>query len=313
MLDLTNSIYADANKAREHLETLHWPNGPICPHCGNADPTRIRLMVGKSTRPGVRQCNECRKPFTVTVGTIFEDSKIPLNKWLLAVHLLSAGKKGTSAHQMHRMLGVTYKTAWFMAHRVREAMTASGVMGTDGLGGAHKPVEVDETYIGGKAKNRAHGQPQPKKAVVSLIEREGRVRSFYVANVTAKTVRPIIVRNVDRASVLMTDETPIYKSVGREFDGHYTVNHSANEYARLGGYVHTNTAENFYSILKRGIEGIYHHVSEAHLHRYLAEFDFRYNNRSKLGVEDAARAAKIIEGARGKRITYRSPSSAANH
>lgn len=312
MCDLTNPIFTDADKAREHLESLYWPNGPVCRHCGNADPTRIKKLSGKSTRPGVYWCNECDKPFTVTVGTVMEDSKIPLNKWVLAYHLMAASKKGMSAHQLHRMLGVTYKTAWFLAHRIRESMTDSSHKTTGGLGGANKVVEVDETYVGGKAKNRAHREPNPKKAVLSLVERDGRVASFHIANVTAETMRPIIVTNANRASILMSDESVVYPKIGREFDNHLSVNHSANEYARLGGYVHINTAENFYSILKRGITGVYHSVSEAHLHRYLAEFDFRYNNRSGLGVNDKTRAAKAIIGGEGKRLAYRQPREAAH-
>ncbi len=307
MCDLTNPIFTDADKAREHLESLYWPNGPACRHCGNADPARIKKLAGKSTRPGVYWCNECDKPFTVTVGTVMEDSKIPLNKWVLAYHLMAASKKGMSAHQLHRMLGVTYKTAWFLAHRIRESMTDNSHKTTGGLGGANKVVEVDETYVGGKAKNRAFKEPAPKKAVLSLVERDGRVASFHIANVTAETVRPLIVTNANRASILMSDESMVYPKIGREFDNHLSVNHSASEYARLGGYVHINTAENFYSILKRGITGVYHSVSEAHLHRYLAEFDFRYNNRSGLGVDDEERAAKALKGAEGKRLTYRQP------
>ena len=312
MCDLTNPIFTDPDKAREHLEALHWPNGPNCRHCGNADPSRVTKLAGKSTRPGVYKCNECTKPFSVTVGTAMERSKIPLNKWLLAMHLMMASKKGVSAHQIHRMLGITYQSAWFMCHRLREGMNDTSHKAEGGLGGKNEAVEVDETYVGGKAKNRAFKEPNPKKAVVSLVERDGRVASFHVANVTAKTVRPIIVTNVNRASVLMTDEAPIYKGVGKEFARHHAVNHSAGEYARLGGYIHVNTAENFYSILKRGITGIYHQVSEAHLHRYLAEFDFRYNNRSKLGVEDAERTERALKGLQGKRLTYHQPRQAAN-
>ena len=304
MCDLLNPIFTDADKAREHLETLYSPNGPVCRHCGNADPTRITILTGKSTRPGVRWCNECNAPFTVTVGTVMEDSKIPLNKWVLAFHLMASSKKGMSAHQMHRMLGITYKSAWFLCHRIREAMGDDSHTETGGLGGANKVVEADETYVGGKAKNRAFKEPSPKKAVVSLVERGGRVHSRHVANVTAKTVREIIVTNVNRASALMSDESPVYTKTGEEFASRGTVNHSANEYARMAGFIHINTAENYYSILKRGINGIYHSVSEAHLHRYLKEFDFRYNNRSKLGVEDAERAAKAVMGAEGKRLTY---------
>jgi transposase-like protein len=312
MCDLTNPIFTDEAKAREHLESLHWPNGPICRHCGNANPDRISKLAGKSTRPGVYWCNECRSPFSVTVGTAMERSKIPLNKWLLVMHLMCASKKGISAHQVHRMLGVTYQTAWFMCHRLREGMNDMEHKATGGLGGANKVVEADETYVGGKSANRAHRKPAPKKAVVSLVEREGRVHSRHVPDVTAKTVREVIVTNTNRASALMTDESAVYTKTGDEFESHKTVNHSANEYARLGGHVHINTAENFYSIIKRGITGVYHSVSEQHLHRYLAEFDSRYNNRSGLGVNDGERAARAMIGMVGKRLTYQEASPAAN-
>jgi transposase-like protein len=307
-MNITDPIYSNEDKAREHLEALQWPNGPVCPHCGNCDGERITKMQGKSTRPGVYKCKDCRKPFSVTVGTVMERSKIPLTKWLAAMHLMTASKKGVSAHQLHRMLGITYEAAWFLAHRLREAMkpdlTSSGP-----LGGENKVVEADETFVGGKAKNRAY-KPAPKKhAVTTLVERDGRAMSFHVANVTATTLRPIIVKHASRKSHLMTDESVVYPSVGREFAGHSAVNHSANEYVRLGGFVHTNTAENFFSIFKRGVYGVYHHVSEAHLHRYLVEFDFRYNHRK---ISDAACAARALEGIRGKRLTYRQPRQAAN-
>ena len=304
MTDITNPIYSDANKAREHLEALHWPNGPVCPHCGNCDAKRITKLAGKSTRAGVHKCKECVKPFTVTVGTIFEDSKIPLNKWLMAFRLLNGAKKGMSAHELHRDLGITYKSAWFMSHRIREAMKTEG----GPLGGPNEVVEADETYVGGKARNRAFRKPAPKKAVVALVTRDGHARSFHVANVNAATLRPLIVTNVDRASHLMTDESPVYVRTGREFAGHTTVIHSANEYVRKGGFAHSNTAENFFSIFKRGVIGTYHHMSEAHLGRYCAEFDFRYNTRK---MSDAERSAEAVRGARGKRLTYRQPSTLA--
>ena len=302
MTDLTNPIYSNADKAREHLEALHWPHGPVCPRCGTVD--RITKLTGKSTRPGVYKCNECAKPFTVTVGTIFEDSKIPLNKWLLAFRLLNSAKKGFSAHELHRDLGITYKSAWFMAHRIREAMA-----GDDSpLGGPETVVEADETYVGGKARNRATRKPAPKKAVVALVERDGMARSFHVANVNAKTLRPLIVTNVDRSAHLMTDESPVNTRVGREFNGHSSVNHSANEYVTTGGFKHSNTVENFFSIFKRGVIGTYHHMSEAHLARYCREFDFRYNTRK---LTDSERTIEAIKGARGKRLMYRQPSSLA--
>ncbi len=301
-MNLCDPIFTDANAAREHLEALHWPNGPVCPHCGCAD--KITKLAGKSTRPGVHKCNNCAKPFTVTIGTIFEDSKIPLNKWLLAFRLMSSSKKGMSAHQMGRSLGITYKSAWFMCHRIREAMTPTNPAP---LGGPNKVVEADETYVGGKAKNRAFRTPRAKQAVVALVERDGHVRSFHVANVTAKQLRPLIVTNVVRTSYLMTDESPVYTRVGREFNGHGKVNHSASEYVTTGGFKHSNTVENFFSIFKRGVIGTYHHMSEAHLARYTAEFDFRYNNRK---VNDAERADVALLGAAGKRLTYRRANAA---
>ena len=296
MFDLSNPIFTDADKAREHLEAVNWPQGPFCPHCGECE--NVHRLAGKSTRAGLIQCNGCLKNFTVTVGTVFERSKVPLNKWLLATYLLSSSKKGMSAHQIHRMLGVTYKTAWFMCHRIREAMDQP----SGPLGGPDKVVEADETYVGGKARNRATRKPAPKKAVVALVERNGMARSFHVANVNAKDVRALVVTNIDRASHLMTDESPVYSRMGREFNGHSTVNHSASEYVTTGGFKHSNTAENFFSIFKRGVIGTYHHMSEAHLGRYCAEFDLRYNTRT---ITDGERAAVILKGIVGKRLTYR--------
>jgi transposase-like protein len=304
MTDLSAKHFHDEDAAREHIEASRWSNGVSCPHCGSFD---VHRMAGK-TQAGMFLCNDCRDKFTCRTGTVMERSHIPLHKWLLAIHLMSSSKKGMSAHQLMRNLGLgSYRSAWFLCHRIREAMGDDSHKTTGGLGGANKVVEVDETYIGGKAKNRAFREPAPKKAVVSLVEREGRVHSRHVADVTAKTVREIVVTNTNRASALMTDESSIYPKLGEEFATHGTVNHSANEYARLGGFVHVNTAENFYSILKRGIVGVYHSVSEAHLHRYLKEFDFRYNNRSGLGVEDTERAAKVLKGVEGKRLTYDQP------
>ncbi len=300
-MNLTDPIYSDANKAREHLEALHWPHGPVCPRCGSLD--RITKLAGKSTRPGVYKCNGCAKPFTVTVGTIIEDSKIPLNKWLMAFALYSSSKKGVSAHQLHRSLGITYKSAWFMGRRIREALDQP----CGPLGGAGEIVEADETYVGGKAKNRATRKPAAKKAVVALVERDGRARSFHVANVNAKDVRALVVTNIDRASALLTDESPIYTKMGREFAYHGSVNHSAGEYVR-GVFHHTNAAENFFSIFKRGVIGTYHHMSEAHRGRYCAEFDFRYNTRT---ITDAERTAEAIKGARGRRLMYRQPDTLA--
>jgi transposase-like protein len=315
-VNLTDPRFQDADKAREYLEAQRWPNGPNCPHCGNADPDKIGTLKGKAHRPGLYQCNECREQFTVTVGSVMERSKIPLNKWLVAMHLMGASKKGMSAHQMHRMLGITYQSAWFLCHRIREAMNDNDPASEGPLGGPDKVVEIDETYVGGKGKNRAHGDPAPKKAVVSLIERDGRARSFHVANVTAEMVRPIVMTHVSRKSALMTDESNVYTNMGREFVSHQSVDHSRKEYAYFdkptGRTVSINISENYYSIFKRGITGIYHSISEAHLHRYLAEFDFRYNNRSGLGVEDTERVAKIAANVGGKRLTYRAADKTAN-
>jgi len=310
-ISITDPIFHNEDKARAHLERIRWPNGPYCPHCGNADPETITRLEGKSHRPGLYQCNACTGHFTVTVGSVMERSHIPLTKWVLGFHLMAASKKGMSAHQMHRMLGVTYKTAWFMAHRIREAMSTPVPAG--GLGGPNKVVEADETFIGGKAKNRAFRKEPPRKsAVMALVERDGEVRSYRVANVTASELRPYVVTTASRKSHLMTDELLSYVRIGREFAGHSAVNHSIDEYVRLGGFVHTNTVENYFSILKRGIYGVYQHVSEAHLSRYLAEFDFRYSNRAGRGVPDDKRAVLAIKGAEGKRLMYRQPREAAN-
>ncbi len=314
MFDLTAPIYSDPEKAREHLESIQWPHGPICPHCGNSEQDKIAKIEGKkhSHRAGLYYCNECKGQFTVTVGTVFERSKIPLNKWVLATHLYAASKKGMSAHQLHRMLGVTYKTAWFMAHRIREAMKEDNT--TSGpLGGEGKTIEADETYIGKRdvpyVSPQRKGRPYTKsgksggaqkRTVVSLVERGGSVRSFHVAHATKDTVRGILVRNADRASTLYTDESRLYTTTGAEYAEHRTVNHSKGEYVR--GTVHTNTIENVFSVFKRGMLGIYQHCGEAHLHRYLAEFDFRFNRRSALKISDRERADMLLEAIRGKRL-----------
>ncbi len=298
-MNITYQIYSDENKARQYFEELHWPDGPTCPHCGSVN--NATKLKGKSTRPGVYKCKEkeCRKPFSVTVGTLMERSKIPLNKWLAAMHLMTASKKGVSAHQLHRMLGIHYESAWFLAHRLRAAMTDPKA---GPIGGQNKVVEADETFVGGKAKNRANATKPPKKyAVMTLVERYGESRPFNIASVTGHTLRNVLVTTASRKSYLMTDENKGYVRVGREYAGHGTVNHSIDEYAR-GAFWHTNTAENYFSILKRGVYGVYHHVSDAHLRRYLAEFDFRYNTCK---ISDAERAEKALRGLVGKRLTYR--------
>lgn len=320
MFDLTAAIYNDADKAREHLEAIHWPHGPICPHCRNANADRITKLEGKSTRPGVYKCNECRQPFTVTVGTVFERSKIGLHKWVLASHLMAASKKGMSAHQLHRMLGVTYKTAWFMAHRIREAMKED-VSSAGPIGGEGKTVEADETYIGKRETPRKpspqrRGRPYlksgktggaQKRIVVGLVERGGKARMFHLNDATKETVRDVLVRNADRSSILYTDSSRLYTKTGEEYASHKTTNHARGEYVRYEGaeVVHSNTIESVFSVFKRGMIGVYQHCGEAHLHRYLAEFDFRYNRRAALKVSDAERAEDLLRMARDKRLTYR--------
>jgi transposase-like protein len=296
-MNITNPIFHDEAKATAHIEAQRWNGEPSCPHCGSLS---VRKMGGK-TQAGMFLCNDCRDKFTVRTGTVMERSHVPLHKWLLATHIMAASKKGMSASQMARMIGVTYKTAWFLCHRIREAM--EGAAPTGPMGG--KPdavVEADETYVGGKAKNRATRKPAPKKAVVALVERNGMARSFHVANVNAATVRGVLVTNVERTAHLMTDESPIYTRLGKEFNGHSVVNHSAKEYVTTGGFKHSNTAENFFSIFKRGVIGTYHHMSEAHLGRYCAEFDLRYNTRE---LTDGERANEILLGGIGRRLTYR--------
>jgi transposase-like protein len=303
---LQNPIFTDEAKAREWLEARVWPNGPSCPHCGNADAAKITSLKGKAHRPGLYQCNECREQFTVTVGTVFERSKLPLTKWLAALFLLTASKKGMSSHQMHRMLNISYKSTWFMTHRLREAMKTGE--GLPPMGGTGKFVEVDETYIGrlqGQPKRRAGGAH--KNMVMTLVERGGSARSFHIDSSTRSTVEKILFANIARESALRTDEALHYRAPGREFDSHEAVQHSDDEYVR--GDAHTNTVEGYYSIFKRGMKGVYQHCAEKHLHRYLAEFDFRYSNRVALGVDDEARAEKLAKGIVGKRLTYRRPNS----
>jgi len=310
MSDIQNPIFTDDDLARQWLEARMWPNGPVCPHCGTEN--QSTKLTGKAHRPGVYQCNACRDQFTVTVGTLFERSKIPLSKWLMATYLLCASKKGMSTRQLSRMLGVSVKSTWFMTHRIREAMRPGDDAGP--LGGEGKFVEADESVIGGKERNKHKSKRNPKnigavgkEIAFSLVERGGRVRSVHVPAVNAKTLRPIMRAQIDRKSFLMTDDAGQYRVIGPEFAGFDTVNHGIEEYVR--GDAHTNTVEGYFSLLKRGLNGTYHHVSQQHLKRYLAEFDFRYNEREGLGVNDLDRTAKALKGIAGKRLTYRRPRS----
>jgi transposase-like protein len=286
--------------AFEYVEAKLWPNGPTCPHCGECE--KIGRLNGKSTRPGLRKCYSCRKPFTVRIGTIFESSHLKLHLWLQAIHLMCASKKGISTRQLQRMLGCGLKTAWFLSHRIREAMKEERGMFTPSLGGAGKVIEADETYVGRKAGRKLGKGPDSMRPVVALVERDGSVRSFHVPNVTGATIGPILAMHASKESRFMTDEAHVYKFIGHNFAQHGAVKHSADEYVR--GDIHTNTVEGYFSILKRGIYGVYQHVSEAHLKRYLSEFDFRYSNRIALGIDDVARADRALKGAKGKRLTY---------
>jgi transposase-like protein len=313
---LKNPIFKDETKAREWLEARVWPEGPTCPHCGNADAAKIRALQGKAHRPGLYQCAECREQFTVTVKTVFERSKIPLTKWLAALFLMTASKKGVSAHQVHRMLGVSYKSTWFMMHRLREAMRTGGL---EPLGGKGKVVEADETYFGRAevlhVSPQRKGRPYTKRGkifnnrpIVALIERGGSVRSFHIAVADQVTVCGIVRENVARESHLHTDESRLYSRGLMDVRRHKTVKHTAGEYVR--GEVTTNTVESYFSIFKRGMRGTYQHCAEKHLHRYLAEFDFRHNNRIALGVNDGMRAENLAVSIVGKRLTYRRPHEA---
>lgn len=309
MCNLTDPIFHDEAKAREHLESLRWPEGAVCPFCGEKD--KAKPLGGKSMGDGWYHCGSCRQKFTVRVGTVYERSKVPLHKWLLATQLMASSKKGVSAHQLHRTLGVTYKTAWFMAHRIREAMRDDN---PPPMGGNGQPVEADETYFGKqkdpKPSRQRYGRPYlksgkaaAKRAVIALVERGGSVRSFHVDRATRNHVAAIMFQNVKREATLYTDESKLYTAVGEQYAAHETVKHSHGEYVR--GAVHTNTIEGFFSIFKRGMKGVYQHCAEKHLHRYLAEFDFRYNNRQGLGIDDETRRNNLLRGIEGKRLTYR--------
>jgi transposase-like protein len=311
--EIYNPIYNDEAAARAHLERLLWPDGPICFHCGVVD--EATLLKGESTRPGLYKCRACRKPFTVTMGTIYERSHIPLHKWFLATHLLCSSKKGMSASQLHRELGFgSYRTAWFMAHRIREAMKP-GPDGRPPLGEGGRIVEADETYYGKTAEpkespyrrdrpyKKGSRGPRNKRAVVALVERGGSIRTFHVGSADQFTVHAILKANVSPDAMLSTDESRLYAGALEWVADHGTVKHSAGEYVR--DWVHTNSLEGYFSIFKRGMRGIYQHCAEKHLHRYLAEYDFRYNHRIALGFNDNDRTELAILGAHGKRLTYR--------
>jgi transposase-like protein len=296
--------FHDEEAAFAWVEQRVWPEGPVCPHCGGFE--RISKMGGKSTRLGTYKCYQCRKPFTVKVGTVFESSHVPLHIWLQAMHLVCSSKKGISANQLHRILGVTLKTAWFMGHRIREAMREGSLAPMGGNGGT---VEADETFIGrepGKPKKRAYHH---KMKVLSLVDREGsKVRSMVVDDLKPATIEPILRENIAKETLVMTDEAGHYYAVSDHFEAHGTVRHGQGEYGI--GEFHTNTIEGYFSVFKRGMKGIYQHCAKKHLHRYLAEFDFRYNNRTKLGCEDVERSERALKGIVGKRLTYREASPA---
>ena len=315
---LSKPYFHDEAAAFQHVESILWANGRACPHCGVVDKSyalngvRSKASVKNPNgveRHGLYKCGACRKQFTVRIGTIFEESHLPLHKWLQAIHLVCSSKKGISAHQLHRVLEVQYKTAWFLEHRIREAMRNGDF---SPMGGNGQPVEVDETYIGkidavtAKELKPANAATKAamKNIVLTLVERGGRARSFHIDSASVAKVLPILNANLTRETALLTDAAALYRGqIGKSFGSHQTVDHTAKEYVR--GPVHTNTVEGFYSIFKRGMKGVYQHCSEKHLHRYLAEFDFRYTNRVALGIDDQARALIALEGVKGKRLTYR--------
>jgi transposase-like protein len=306
--------FQNENVAFAYVEAKLWPNGPTCPHCGNADGTHIHKLGGKTTRLGLRKCYECGKPFTVRMGTIFESSHLPLHLWLQIIHLMCASKKGIATRQIQRMLSCSMKTAWFLSHRIREAMK-SGDLSL--LGGPGQIVEIDETVIGkidGAPKKIVGNRSGFRNVAFALVERGGSVRTFHVEGVTMATLLPIIRANIEAKSTMMTDEHASYQHLWQAFGRHASVNHTQDEYVRYTNAVmfpsgkpytiHTNTVEGYFSVFKRGMKGVYQHCAEKHLHRYLAEFDFRYSNRVRLGIDDMARADLALRGAVGKRLTY---------
>ena len=310
-MNLTDPIFTDPDAAREYLEATRWADGVSCPHCGGTE--KCKKLTGKAHRPGLYQCGDCRKQFTVTVGTIFERSKVPLNKWLLATFLMASSKKGMSAHQLHRTLGVTYKTAWFMFHRIREAMRNDDPVSFGSGGGG---VEVDETFIGRDKSKKPKGQKKGrgyahKYKILALVDRDtGKARSIVVDDLKQSTLLPILKENISEEAAVYTDEAGQYVHLKRDFATHEFVRHGQDEWAR--GDVHTNTIEGYFSIFKRSMKGVYQHCGRQHLHRYAAEFEFRYNHRIANGVNDTMRAEAILKGAEGKRLTYRRPDARAS-
>jgi transposase-like protein len=291
-----------------YVESRLWPQGPVCPHCGNMDGARIRKMEGKTTRLGLYKCNECRKPFTVRMRTIFESSHLPLHLWLQVIHLMCASKKGIATRQIQRMLVCSMKTAWFLTHRIREAMRDGSLAP---MGGTGSVVEVDETVFGRiegapKSTKKMGGRSGFRNVALTLVERGGSARSFHVTGTTIAELKPIIRANIHRETAIMTDQAAWYREIGAEFASHDSVNHAKDEYARYEGdfVISTNTVEGYYSVFKRGMRGVYQHCAEKHLHRYLSEFDFRYSNRIALGIDDSARAERALQGVKGKRLTY---------
>ena len=302
MSDIDALWFKDDIAAREHLEATRWPDGPVCPHCGGME--HFKKLEGKSHRPGLYKCYDCFGHFTVTVGTVMEGSRIPLHKWFLAIYWLCSSKKGISSHQLHRMLGITYKSAWFLAHRIREAMREGSLAP---VGGAGKTVEVDETFIGNDRTIKPKGEKKGrgyhhKYKVLSLVERGGRVQSFVVNDLRTKTLYPILRARIAEETRVMTDDAGQYTRLDSEFSDHHVVRHSVGEYGR--GEVHTNTIEGYFSIFKRGMKGVYQHCGKPHLHRYLSEFDFRYNHRK---LTDWERTGEALKGIEGKRLTYHQP------
>ena len=293
---LDNPIFKDESKARAYLESIRWPDGVSCPHCGHSE--IIYKLNGQAHREGLYKCSQCYKQFSVTVGTLFERSHVPLHKWLLTVHLLCASKKGHSSHQIHRMIGVTYKTAWFMTHRIRKAMRDPKF--TYMLGGGGKVVEADETFWGNKKKRpKGHTGYIHKEKIFSLVERNGEVRSFHVESVAGDTLKPIMKEQIAKDTAIMTDDMGAYHHLDEYFASHDVVRHTRKEYVR--GEIHTQTIDNYFSILKRGLRGVYQHVSKQHLRRYVGEFDFRYNHRH---ISDIERTAIALKGIEGKRVLY---------